>query len=269
MGLRMQTDHGAVARKLLQLVRREYGLRTEVRVMRRRRLRKNQVYVVGVPHQEGLREVLREAGILTGESLLGDPLPQAVRARESCARAYLRGFFLGAGWVNHPEREYHLELAVPGAEVADALGQLLSGMGLAARVSPRRQGLVLYLKDGDQVGRFLALIGAQEMLLRYEEVRALREVRGRINREVNAETANLQKTVDAAGRQLEAIRRLAATGRLQELPWALQELALLRLQHPEASLRELGEMCTPPLSKSGVNHRMRQLLQLGREPEER
>lgn len=266
MGLTLQTDHGAVARKLLQFLHREYGLRTEVQVMRRRRLRKNRVYIITVPHQPGLQPVLAEAGVLGADGLLGDSLPPLVTEREGGARAYLRGLFLGAGWVNLPEREYHLELAVPGPAMADALGQLLFRLGLPVRVAARKQGLVLYLKDGEQIKRFLVLVGAHQQVLRFEEVRMLKEMRGRVNREVNAETANLQKTVDAAGRQLALIQQLKASGRLAQLPAPLQELAELRLKHPEASLRELGELCNPPLGKSGVNHRMRQLLRLARQP---
>lgn len=260
LSLRLVTQHGPVARKSLRLVRGEYALGTEVRVERRARLRKNLSFTVRLPPQPGLETLLREAGVLDAGGRIQNGVPAAVRDRDCCARAYLRGFFQGSGWVNHPDREHHLELTCPEPAVADELRQMLARLGLGARTGARKGQVVLYLKDSEQVARFLALVGAHRHVLLYEDVRAYKEIRGHINRQVNAETANLAKAVDAARRQVEAIRSLQAGGVLQRLPAPLRELAALRLRHPEASLKELGEMCHPPVGKSGVNHRMRQLL---------
>lgn len=262
VALRLASDYGSVARKALLLLKREGSVSTEVRVERRRRLRKNLRYTVRVPVQPGISALLYQAGVLDEEGRLQEDLPAWVPDRDSSARAFLRGFFLGAGSVSHPDRSQHLELVCPGPDLADALGQLLFSMGLPARLASRKDTLVLYLKGGPQISRFLALIGAHHHVLRYEDVRAYKEVRGQINRQVNAETANLDKTVDAAARQVRAIRGLQAAGRLDRLAAPLRELADLRVKYPEASLKELGELCNPPVGKSGVNHRMRLLIRL-------
>lgn len=261
LALLLQTDHAAVARKILKLVRRDWALSAQVLVERRARLRKNLSFHVRIPPQEGLRPLLTAAGILDAGGRIQDAVPAAVLTRGCCARAFLRGLFLGAGWVSDPGRAHHLELVCPSPALADGVGQVLFGLGLPVRVAQRKEELVLYFKEGEQVARFLALVGAHQHLLRYEDVRALKEMRNQLNREINAETANFQKTMAAAARQVESIRRLAARG-LQTLPPSLRELAELRLAHPEASLAELGALCRPPVGKSGVNHRMRQLLRL-------
>ncbi len=262
MALTLQTDHGAVARKILKLVRRDWTLRIEVLVRRRSRLRKNLAFHVRIPDQEGLRSLLGLAGILDGAGRIQEDVPRAVLERKCCASAFLRGLFLGSGWVSDPERAHHLELVCPGPALADGVGQVLFGVSLPVRLAQRKDSIVLYLKDSEQVARFLALVGAHQHLLRYEDVRALKEIKNNINREINAETANLRKTMDAAARQVESIRQLAIRGGLAALAPTLRELAELRLAHPEASLAELGAMCRPPVGKSGVNHRMRQLLRL-------
>lgn len=268
MGLQLQTEHGAVARKALKLLRRDWTLTSQVLVKRRSRLRKNLSYYVRIPHQDGLRAFLAAAGVLDGSGRIQEGLPATVSERECCARAFMRGLFLGSGWVNDPERAHHLELLCPSPALADSVGQVLFGLALPVRLAQRKDSLVLYLKEGDQVARFLGLVGAHQHMLRYEDVRAMKEMRNQMNREINAETANLQKTMDAAVRQVEAIRRLAARG-LHLLAPTLRELAELRLAHPEASLAELGELCRPPVSKSGVNHRMRHLLRLSSELDRR
>lgn len=260
LALVLHTDHGAVARKALRLLHDEFHMGTQVLVRRRERLRKNLVFSVRVPPQPGLVDMLVQMGVLDAGGNLREGLPPGLEGRECCARAFLRGFFLGAGWVSAPDRGHHLELVCPGAGLAVALAGLLASLGLGARTTVRKEQHVVYIKEGEQVARFLALVGAHRQVLRYEDVRAFKEIKNRINREINAETANVQKTLDAAGRQVAAIRRLAAQGLLERLPAPLRELAELRLQNPEASLAELGQMCRPPIGKSGANHRMRQIL---------
>ncbi|BDG61667.1 DNA-binding protein WhiA [Caldinitratiruptor microaerophilus] len=262
VGLTLETGHAATARKALRLLREEAGVRTEVVVERRRRLRKGLTFRVRVPPQPELVALLQAASILGPGGELRSELPPSVWERDCDARAFLRGFFLGAGWVSRPDRGHHLELTSPGPEVAEHLARLLGRLGLPARVARRRESVVVYVKEAAHVVRFLGLVGAHQQRLRYEDVRVLKEVKNRINREVNAEAANMQKTVETGARQAESIRRLAAAGLLGRLSPALREMAELRLQHPDLSLRELGELCHPPVGKSGANHRMRQILRL-------
>lgn len=176
-----------------------------------------------------------------------------------CRRSFLRGVFLASGWVADPGRGHHLELALPSREAAEEVLALLRSEELPARLARRQDTYLVYLKDGEQVSRFLIMAGAHGSVMRFENVRALKEVKNLVNRLVNAETANLGKVVDASWRQVEDVRAILAAGLWERLPRALQEVALARLRHPEVSLRELGEILQPPVGKSGVNHRLRRL----------
>lgn len=176
-----------------------------------------------------------------------------------CRRSFLRGCFLAAGWVADPGRGHHLELCFSSRQAAEQVLVVLRGENLPARLSQRQGTYLVYLKDGEQVSRFLTLAGAHASVMRFENVRALKEVKNLVNRLVNAETANLGKVVEASWRQVEDVRVILAAGMWEQLPRALQEVALARLRYPEASLRELGENLQPPLGKSGVNHRLRRL----------
>jgi cell division protein WhiA len=261
LSVTVSTDHAPVARKVIKLVKAAFpGVQTEVRVLRRRRLRKNLMYQVRIPPQPGVTELLKETGILTRSGNLTDWANLSFLHQDHCRRAYLRGTFLGTGWVSSPERQHHLEFTTTETEAAEALGQMLFSYGIPVRVNYRKDSMVLYLKDDDHITRFLGVVGASQSLFHYEDVRVKKELRNLVNRQVNAETANLSKTVDAAHRQIEALERLSAAGGLARLNPALRELAMLRINHPDASLKELGEMCHPPVGKSGIAHRMRQLL---------
>lgn len=262
VALTLSTDSGPVARKAIRLLRTVSQVEYKLVVMRRRKLRKNLVYRVFIPPQPGIRELLRMAGFVTPEGELTEWAEPPELANDHCCRAYLRGTFLGTGWVAAPEKQHHLELSTSATEAADALGQMLFRYGIAARMVARRDVLVLYVKEAEQIVRFLGVIGAHQALLRYEQVRVLKEMKNRVNRQVNAELANVAKQADAAARQVEAIERLKAAGVLDSLSSPLRELAALRLAYPDASLKELGELCRPPVSKSGAAHRMRQLMAL-------
>jgi DNA-binding protein WhiA len=258
----LSTDHAGVARKIIRLIKSGFGLSTVTMVMRRRRLKKNLNYMVRIPHQDGLIQLLAFAGVVDGEGNLSEWGEIPNLEQEHCRRAYLRGTFLGTGWISPPERQHHLEMSTISTEAADAVGQLLFRFGIPVRMLSRKEALVLYVKGAGQITHFLNVVGAHEALLRYEDVRALKEMKNLVNRQVNAETANLSKTVEASARQVEALEQFRASGAIKGLSPGLLELAQLRLSHPDASLKELGEMCSPPVSKSATNHRMRQLMQL-------
>ncbi|MGH7910152.1 MAG: DNA-binding protein WhiA [Candidatus Dormibacteraceae bacterium] len=178
-------------------------------------------------------------------------------------RALLRGFFLGCGSVNAPSARYHLELVPPTPAWAEALRGVLAEHGIHGGVTERARQPLLYVKDGDGVGGTLSLLGASRAVLTFESARVVREVSAQINRQLNFETANLDKIAEGATRQLVAIRRLARSGRLAELSPALREMAAIRLGDPELSLEELAARLG--LSKSGSNHRLRRLLAAARE----
>jgi DNA-binding protein WhiA len=170
--------------------------------------------------------------------------------------------------VADPHGDFHFELTAETPEMADDLIELMGRFGIDAKVTQRRGAYAVYLKGAEPIVTFLALVGAHRALLRTEDVRILKGMRNEVNRLVNAETANLQKSADAAMEQLEDIRRLSTTRGLDNLPPALRELAELRLAYPDVSLRELGELADPPLSKSAVYHRIRRIQELAAEGED-
>lgn len=183
-------------------------------------------------------------------------------ANNCCRRAFLRGAFLAAGSVNDPRHAYHLEVLLPNQAWGANLAALLLPFGLKPHLTTRRNTPVLYFKDGEQIGQFLNVIGAHAALLDFEGARVYKEVRNRVNRLVNCDTANLNRTVEASLRQAASIAYLRDCLGLAALPANLREVAELRLQYPDASLRELGQMLTPRLGKAAVSYRLRRLEEL-------
>jgi len=179
--------------------------------------------------------------------------------KEELLKAIIRGAFLGAGSVNNPESKYHLEIILSTDTNAEKMIKMLSEFTIQAKKLVRKNGYSIYIKDGEEISKLLALIGANSSVLKFEEIRVLRDMKNNINRKVNCETANLNKTVNAAVKQIEAIKKLKKTGEFENLSENLKEIAMLRLENPDASLIELGEMLKNPIGKSGVNHRLKQI----------
>lgn len=260
-GLNFTTKNAAVARKTLQLLKSEGGnIRTEITVRRSRQLNKNNNYTVRVVPAPPVAELLEKLGFLQDESL-NMTTDMALLKKACCRVAYLRGAFQGGGSVNRPEASYHLELVTGSYGLGNLLNTLLKRMGFPVGFTDRKEDYVVYLKEGDAVMDFLAMVQADEAVEAFEVARNVKEVREQVNRLVNCETANLQKTVDAAGRQLAYIKRLQEAA--VKLPAKLRVTAELRLKHPDASLTELADMLG--VSKSGMNHRMRKLRELAEE----
>lgn len=259
VGLELTTENAAVARKVLRLAKLIFNVEIELRVKRKKRLKKNNIYLLKIPPQNNVQEILSTLGI-TEEGFLINPQvsPLATRKR-CCRRSYLRGVFLGAGSVNDPESTYHLEIITTSEYYAQSLVELINKFGLEPKISTRKNWYVVYLKESEQIVTFLNIIEAHTALLNFESIRIQKDMRNKVNRLVNCETANLNKTIDAAFRQKENIKLIAETLGLDKLPPGLKQVAEIRLEHPDISLKELGEMTDPPLGKSGINHRMRKI----------
>jgi hypothetical protein len=259
--LDVSTENAAIARRIFTLIKRQFGIQAELLVRKKMRLKKNNVYIVRVPR--GVEELLKELKIVS-EGFMFQPGIDASLIRKECdRRAYLRGAFLAGGSVNNPEgSSYHLEIASMYEEHCEALCNLVNRYGLNARCIERKKGFVLYMKEGEKIIDFLSLIGAHQALLKFEDVRIMRDMRNSVNRIVNCETANLNKTIGAAMRQIENIKLLEQEIGLDQLPEKLREVAIVRLQHPDLNLTEVGELLKGRVSKSGVNHRLRKLDEL-------
>ncbi|MDD2421044.1 MAG: DNA-binding protein WhiA [Heliobacteriaceae bacterium] len=259
------TDSASVARKVFRLVKSVFRLQARIVVRRKRRLKKSNDYVIILPVRGERPDLLKDLGIKAENGNFFFVANEDLVKRQCCRRAYLRGAFLGGGSVNSPEGTYHFEIITDDESHAEKLCDLFQRFKLAPKVSRRRTWFIVYLKESDQIVKMLSIIGAHTALLDFENVRIVKEMRNQVNRLVNCETANLTKTVNAAVRQVEMIKLIARTRGLTKLPQPLRDVAELRLQYPEASLKELGEMLSPPVGKSGVNHRIRKLEHMAEE----
>lgn len=256
--LDISTENAAIARRIYTLIKKNYSLHTELLVRKKMRLKKNNVYIVRVPNK--VQEVLGSLHIVSEGFQFTAGIDKRIVRGNCCKRAYLRGAFLAGGSVNNPEgSSYHLEIASMYEEHCHALCQLANRFQLNARCIERKKGYVFYMKEGEKIIQFLSLIGAHQALLRFEDVRIMKDMRNSVNRIVNCETANLNKTIGAAVRQIENIRFLQKEFGLEHLPEKLREVAEVRLKHPDMNLKEVGELLKGSVSKSGVNHRLRKL----------
>ena len=185
--------------------------------------------------------------------------------RTCCKRAFIRGAFMAAGSISNPSKSYHFEIVCRSMEQAVQLQELMASFEAEAKIVERKDRYVVYLKEGSQIVDMLNVMEAYVSLMNLENVRILKEMRNSVNRKVNCETANIHKTVSAAVRQLEDIKKIRDTIGFDELPHPLAQMAELRLEHPDASLKELGTYADPPVGKSGVNHRLRKLSAIAEE----
>lgn len=256
--LNVQTENAAIARRIFTLLKEHYNVRSELLVRRKMKLKKNNVYIVRLKQET--QNILLDLDIMDG-MMFQAHISNEIKQSDEKTRAYLRGAFLASGSVNNPETSrYHLEISSIYEEHNQDICDLLNQFDLNARTLERRNGYITYLKGAEKIADFLTLIGATNSMLKFEDVRIVRDMRNSVNRLVNCETANMNKTIDAASKQIENIHFIESTVGLQSLPEKLQEIAELRIQNPEISLKELGEMIpSGAISKSGINHRIRKI----------
>ncbi|EGQ1170693.1 DNA-binding protein WhiA [Listeria monocytogenes] len=258
----VQTENAAIARRMYQLLKDLYEVPIELLVRRKMKLKKNNVYIVRL--KSGTRRILEDLRILEPPMTFTKSIDRGFVKKRSAKRAYLRGAFLASGSVNNPETSsYHLEIFSVYEEHNEAICALMNQFDLNARTLERKNGFITYLKEAEKITEFLSIIGATSALLHFEDVRIMRDMRNSVNRLVNCETANLNKTINAAVRQIDNIKYIQSTVGLEALPERLREIAALRIANEDVTLKELGEMLTTgQVSKSGINHRLRKLDQI-------
>ncbi|EAD5573103.1 DNA-binding protein WhiA [Listeria monocytogenes] len=258
----VQTENAAIARRMYQLLKDLYEVPIELLVRRKMKLKKNNVYIVRL--KSGTRGILEDLRILEPPMTFTKSIDRGFVKKRSAKRAYLRGAFLASGSVNNPETSsYHLEIFSVYEEHNEAICALMNQFDLNARTLERKNGFITYLKEAEKITEFLSIIGATSALLHFEDVRIMRDMRNSVNRLVNCETANLNKTINAAVRQIDNIKYIQSTVGLEALPERLREIAALRIANEDVTLKELGEMLTTgQVSKSGINHRLRKLDQI-------
>ena len=258
MILNVQTESPAIARRIYSLLKQFYQVESEIVVRRKMKLKKNNQYVVRLRYHA--QEILSDLGILEGFQIK-EKVPMALLKDDLMIRSYLRGAFLAGGSVNNPETSrYHLEIYSLYEEHNEMIAQMINRYRLNARTTARRSGYIVYLKEAEKIAEFLQLIGATNGMLKFENIRIVRDMRNSVNRLVNCENANMDKVANASNRQIENIRLIDSMVGLDSLPEKLRAIAETRLAHQEVSLKELGILVPGgPISKSGVNHRLRKL----------
>lgn len=256
--LNVQTENAATARRIYSLLQQFFQVEAEVIIRRQMKLKKNNVYLVRLKHQ--VQMILDELQIMKGFEI-NEAMPHSLLQHDSERRSYLRGAFLAAGSVNNPEKSrYHLEIYSLYQAHNEQIADLMNEYHLNAKTTERRSGYIVYLKEAEKIADFLQLIGATNSMLQFEDVRIMRDIKNSVNRLTNAEEANANKVADASARQIENITLIDDQIGLMSLPIKLRQMAETRLNHPDISLSELGNFVPEgPISKSGVNHRLRKI----------
>ncbi len=262
--IKIHSENLLVARKVFTLIEKTFNIKTDISV--RRNIAKQSIsYAVIIrQHKDALR-------VLQATKMIGEHQGKAENVRVfnpivyqqmCCRRAFLRGAFQAAGSMSDPNKSYHLEIVCASQEAAEQIRDVMCSFELDAKIVPRKKSFVVYLKEGSQIVDILNVMEAHVSLMELENVRILKEMRNTVNRRVNCETANINKTVSAAVKQVEDITYLRDTIGFDNMPENLVEAAMTRLDHPDATLKELGELLTPPVGKSGINHRLRKLSEM-------
>ncbi|HJB28499.1 MAG TPA: DNA-binding protein WhiA [Candidatus Blautia faecavium] len=262
--LRFQTENESVLRKYFTLLQKTFNIKTEISVRENNHLKKGTVYFIELSDSEQVQAVLQSTKLKRdGEN--GETLSfcnALVTQQSCCKRAFIRGAFLASGSISDPRKSYHFEVVCQDEKKAKQLQEIIRSFQVDAKIVLRKKSYVVYVKEGAQIVDMLAVMEANVALMDLENIRILKEMRNSVNRKVNCETANINKTVNAAVKQMEDIKLIQRTIGFESLNEGLAQIAELRLQYPESTLKELGLMLVPQVGKSGVNHRLRKLSEI-------
>lgn len=259
--VRIATETGSVARTAMRLIHKNLDLQTQLTV-RRSIQRKSRNYLIEIMEQEKLADTLVRLGILAPGKGLVSGVPQQFWAGDAMTRAFVRGAFMAGGFVADPRGDFHLEIAVTNQEFAQGIAELVSKMGVVARLNHRRGSFAVYLKSYEDIFAILCAMGAERSAIAVQKIRKLKKVKSEVNRRLNAELANDRRSSRSGADQLHIIGRVANEVGINSLPPALREFCTLRVHNPEMSLADLGRLCDPPASKSAMYHRVLRLQQL-------
>ncbi|MCB6992018.1 DNA-binding protein WhiA [bacterium 210820-DFI.6.37] len=260
------TENPAVARHYKTLIKDYFGIDAALEVGQGNTLKKGRAYLITIGPEDLSKQILRETGILMvreGMNYISDGIYDGLIRTKCCRKACLRGIFLAAGTITDPEKSYHLEFNCSSQILAGDVKKLVNSfVDLHAKVSARKKNYAVYVKEAEQIIDILAIMGAHSQIFTFEDVRITKEIRNKANRINNCDNANIDKTLQAAEKQLAWIRKIQDTKGLRFLPDKLYDVAVLRLDHPEATLQELADMMDPPMKKSGINNRFRKIQEL-------
>lgn len=258
------TDNPAVARHYKKLIKEYFQVDTELEIGAAAALKKGHTYMLTIDPEMRSESILRETGILLvreGNNYISDGIYDDIVKTKCCRKSYVRGIFMGKGTVNDPEKSYHLEVVCSSEKLARDLKRLINTFeDLSAKIVERKGKYVVYMKNSQYISDTLAIMGAHSQVLKFEDTKIRKELVNETVRITNCDNANTDRALDASQRQIEAIHKIEDKVGLGRLPQKLAELAELRMNNPEASLTQLGEMMDPKLKKSGVNGRMKRII---------
>lgn len=258
------SENRGIIVKCHTIIRKAFGYDADVSV-RFNRDTKNRTYFTAVMDSDTAIKILMATKLMDGDGSINRDMSLVSTIAISnmcCKRAFLRGAFLAGGSMSDPEKAYHLEIVTSGKKKAEQIAEAANAFELGAKIALRRHYYVVYIKESSQIVDMLNVMGAHVSLMNLENVRVLKEVRNSVNRKVNCETANLNKTVSAAVKQIEDINYIKEKAGLDSLNEGLEQIARLRLKYPDMPLKDLGEQLVPAVGKSGVNHRLRRISQI-------
>ncbi len=260
--LKLQTESTILTKKIFVLLKQVFGISAELTT--RSISAKKNLYELVLTATETVSVLAACKLTAAGEEKNVCPLKvePTIVTKSCCRRSFIRGTFLAAGSVSNPNKAYHFEIVVSQEDNGELLCEVMRSFQIDAKMIARKYHYVVYVKEGSQIVDLLNVMEAHVALMEFENVRILKDMRNTINRKVNCEAANINKTVKAASRQVEDILYIKEKVGLATLAEGLEEIALLRIEYPEASLKELGEMLNPPVGKSGVNHRLKKLSEI-------
>lgn len=265
------TDNPAVARHYKKLIQDYFGIETKLEIgegkaVGKSRSSKKFSYSITIDADNRSEQILRETGILLvreGNNYISDGIYSGIVRTKCCKKAYLRGVFMGAGTMSDPEKGYDLEFVLETATMAADLKKLINSfVDLSCKVTERRGKHVVYMKKADYISDMLAIMGASSQVFSMEETRIKKEMVGSARRMSNCDSANMDRSIEASMKHIEAIKKIQETKGLASLPETLREAAELRLEHPDISIAALGELCDPPMKKAGINKRLMRIQEI-------
>lgn len=267
MSLKISTELNSVARKVFKTLKESFEINTEIYVNKNQLLKRNNSYVLLVKSDMGSEKLMKTIRILEPSEGFTpyNRVPLDILKTKEEKKAYLRGCFMGGGSISNPGKNYHLEFVTNNEEYANSLKDLINEFEFNSKVVSRKNNFVVYLKESEQISDILSLIGGFSALLTLQNTKIVKEMRNNVNRIVNCETANLTKTVNASVRQIENIRFIDEKIGLDNISENLHEMAKIRMAYEDLSLKELGEMLSPPVGKSAVNYRLRKIEEIAEE----
>ena len=266
-GIIFEVDKPSYAKRLYSHVKALYGISPKIHMKRFNRLGKTYKYIIRITESSVCRKLLEDTGYINkaGEFHFGKGIKKAFRRSFKDRQSVLRCAFLLCGSVSSPEKHYHMEMVFANSEIADDIAEAMRDSGFSAKVIERKGAFVVYVKGAEEIVDFLTFLGATSSTLEFYNVKIIKEMRNNVNRAVNCETANISKTVNAAARQLESIEVIRKEKGLKSLPEDLYQAALLRIENPDMSLADMARLCSPIISKSGLNHRFKRIDSIARE----